>query len=313
MCMSSKPDHADAEGSRIAQVSERLGVPVPTIRSWERRYGFPVPARTGGQHRRYSDVEIGQLRLLRDLITTGYSAREAADRLLAGVATNVGPEEVDEFVDAARHLDPRGIRRALDAAAARLGIDLAVRDVLLPAMEMLGSAWKTGTCDIEHEHLATDSARGWIGLQASLTPPPSRRALVVLACGPQDLHTIGLEGFALILARRGWPCRMLGALTPSETLRAATVASTASAVVVTAQRSVTRRAAVESLAGVAWLPGVSAFYAGKGFAAPASRANVPGIYLGTDLVAAVDIVGSTLRLERPAKARERSRTVAFPS
>jgi len=312
--MSSRTDAGDVGASRIAEVAERLGVPVPTIRSWERRYGFPVPARTGGQHRRYTDLEIEQLRRLRDLITAGYPARDAAGRVRSGAATKAGGEEVDEFVDAALHLDPGGIRRALDTAAERRGIDLTVRDVLLPAMAMIGSAWKTGTCDVEHEHLATDSARGWLGRQVSVAPAPSRPEPVVLACGPKDLHTIGLEGFGLILARRGWPCRILGAVTPAERLRAATVATSAAAVVVTSQRSVTRRAAIESLAGVAWLPGVSAFYAGEGFAAPASRANVPGTYLGTDVVAAADILGSTSVMSgSPRRDRPETRTAALPS
>ena len=46
----------------IAAVSEALDIPIPTIRSWERRYGFPDPSRTSGRHRRYSLAEISQLR-----------------------------------------------------------------------------------------------------------------------------------------------------------------------------------------------------------------------------------------------------------
>jgi DNA-binding transcriptional MerR regulator len=61
----------------IASVSSLLGIPVPTIRSWERRYGFPVPARTQGRHRRYSMEEVDQLRKLRDEITRGLPARDA--------------------------------------------------------------------------------------------------------------------------------------------------------------------------------------------------------------------------------------------
>ena len=62
----------DPDGMRIATVSRLLGVPVPTIRSWERRYEFPAPPRTDGLHRRYGDVEFEQLRALRDLVTKGH-------------------------------------------------------------------------------------------------------------------------------------------------------------------------------------------------------------------------------------------------
>src|SRR5918995_7070757 len=67
----------DPDGMRIATVSKLLGVPVPTIRSWERRYDFPAPPRTDGLHRRYGDVELEQLRALRDLVTKGHSTRDA--------------------------------------------------------------------------------------------------------------------------------------------------------------------------------------------------------------------------------------------
>jgi DNA-binding transcriptional MerR regulator len=38
-----------------------LGIPVPTIRSWERRYGLAVSSRTSGRHRRYDIQDIEDL------------------------------------------------------------------------------------------------------------------------------------------------------------------------------------------------------------------------------------------------------------
>ena len=67
-------DGEAAEGSNglaIAAVARALEIPIPTIRSWERRYGLPAPPRTEGRHRRYSRTEIDELRALRDLIVRG--------------------------------------------------------------------------------------------------------------------------------------------------------------------------------------------------------------------------------------------------
>ena len=61
----------------------------------------------------------------------------------------------------------------------------------------------------------------------------------------------------------------------------------------TAQRSVTRRSAVEAIAAADALPGVHAFYAGDAFAAPAARKDVPGTYLGQDLVEAARVIESS--------------------
>ena len=195
------------DGVPIATVSQTLDIPVPTIRSWERRYGFPSPPRTGGRHRRYTTQEIEQLRDLRDLITRGRPAREAAARLSAASTRVVDGELLEAVIDAAMHLDSDGVRSALDRSAERLGIEGAIRDVVFPAMQEIGTRWKTGACDVEQEHLATESVRAWLARQAAMAPPPFRADPIVLACGPKDLHTIGLEAFAVVLARRGWSLR----------------------------------------------------------------------------------------------------------
>jgi DNA-binding transcriptional MerR regulator len=281
-------------GVPIAAVSKLLGIPVPTIRSWERRYGFPSPPRTGGKHRRYSEREIGQLRALRDLITRGHSAREAVARLRDLGSPSDRGELLDEMVEAAMRLDPAGLRATLDGSAERLGVEETIRGVAFPAMHEIGTRWRTGNCEIEHEHLATEALRGWLARQAAMAPLPFRPGPIVLACGPKDLHTIGLEGFAAILARRGWSCRVLGAMTPTSSLVSAVHAVRAAAAVVTSQRSVTRRAAVESLAAVDALPGVRAMYAGDAFAAVSARQRVPGTYLGDDIVLAAEVLESAL-------------------
>ena len=281
----------------IAAVSELLDVPIPTIRSWERRYGFPSPARTQGKHRRYSVVEADQLRMLRDEIARGHATREAVE-VVRKATTSAGPrhELLDRFLRFAMKLDPAGLRSTLNDAVDALGPEHAIRDVALPAMREMGSRWKAGVCDTAHEHLATEAVRVWLARQSVMAPAPFRPHPLVLACGPKDLHTIGLEAFGVILARRGWSLRTLGPLTPVDSLVAAVRAAEARGAVVTSQRSVARRAAVESLVAVDALPGVQAFYAGMGFAPAAGRKDVPGTWLGDDILAAADVVEQALPL-----------------
>jgi DNA-binding transcriptional MerR regulator len=289
--MGSVPDIDEDANMPIAQVSALLDVPVPTIRSWERRYGFPTPDRTQGRHRRYSVAEADQLRMLRDEIARGHQTKDAVE-IVRRATAEVGPRPVllERFLGAAMRLDPRDLREILDAAAEALGVEAAITDVALPAMREMGSRWKAGVCDTAHEHLATEAVRVWLGRQVSLAPPPYRPWPVVLACGPKDLHTIGLEAFAVVLARRGWSVRTLGALTPVDSLVAAVRAAEARAAVVTSQRSSTRRGAAEAVAAVAALPGVRAFYGGMGFAPSGARTDVAGTYLGHDLLVAAEIV-----------------------
>jgi len=161
-------------------------------------------------------------------------------------------------------------------------------------MREMGSRWKAGACETAHEHLATEAVRVWLARQSAMAPPAFRPYPLVLACGPKDLHTIGLEAFGVVLARRGWSVRSLGPLTPVDSLVAAIRAAEARGAIVTSQRRVTRRPAVEALAAVDAMPGVQAFYAGMAFSPSAARKDVPGTYLGDDILGAADVLEATL-------------------
>jgi MerR family transcriptional regulator, light-induced transcriptional regulator len=58
---------------RIGGVSRLAGVPVTTLRVWERRYAAFVPAKSEGQHRLYGDDDVIRARLLRQLTEAGHS------------------------------------------------------------------------------------------------------------------------------------------------------------------------------------------------------------------------------------------------
>jgi CheY-like chemotaxis protein len=55
----------------IAAASEMTGIPVTTLRSWEKTFGVVRPTRTGGGHRLYSQEDIERLRWLKAKIDAG--------------------------------------------------------------------------------------------------------------------------------------------------------------------------------------------------------------------------------------------------
>lgn len=64
---------------RIGQVAEMTGVPAPTIRTWERRYGALGPPRSGvTSHRRYTPEQVERLRLLKRAVDEGEAIRSVA-------------------------------------------------------------------------------------------------------------------------------------------------------------------------------------------------------------------------------------------
>ena len=199
------PSHA---GLPIQQVSELLGVPAPTLRSWERRYGLPTTPRTAGGHRRYSQEALHQLRLMRDETARGRRAADAARRVRE-LLDQEGPARscIDELLVASSRMEPAAVRTALDRAHQELGLAASIDQVLMPAMRQIGSWWETGRCDVGQEHLTTEAARGWLARRTSFAPAPTYDRPVLLACGPRDLHTLGLETLAALLAHAGLGCR----------------------------------------------------------------------------------------------------------
>jgi DNA-binding transcriptional MerR regulator len=57
---------------RSAAVARMLGMPVETLRVWERRYGLVSPARSSGGQRMYSAAQVQRLALLRQLTQCGH-------------------------------------------------------------------------------------------------------------------------------------------------------------------------------------------------------------------------------------------------
>jgi methanogenic corrinoid protein MtbC1 len=276
----------------IQQASRLLTVPVSTLRSWERRYDVPMTSRTIGGHRRYTTRAIDELRLMRDEIARGKRAADAAvsARLLLEPA-EPARHFVDAFLAAAEAMDPGRVRMCLDDAVGELGLGETVDEVMMPAMRRIGQWWEIGRCEVGHEHIATEAARTWLGKFVAFAPRAGVVKPVLLACGPRDSHTLGMEALGALLAQSGRSCRLLGARTPATTLVITARQVDPAAVIVVSHLSIGRRAAMDAVRAVAALD-VPTFYAGNAFIAAPIRQRLPGGYLGDSIRAAARIVES---------------------
>ncbi len=276
----------------IQAVSEQLGVPTATIRSWERRYGLFKTARTGGGHRRYSPGDVAALQLMRDEVNKG---RRPADAAVVVRDADDTEEPYRSLVAAllrvTQTLDARQLDSLLDHSRDRLGIDSTISNVILPAMRQLGLAWQTGTYDIGQEHVISQATRGWLKKILFLGPVPWRPHSIVLCCGPGELHTIGLEAMEVLLSQRGWRCHMLGADTPPAALTSTLDRTAAIAVILVSHIGKNRETGVAVLRAAERM-NIELFYAGNAFLTRTARDGVPGTYLGEDLLEAVNTVAA---------------------
>lgn len=282
----------------IADASRLLSVPMPTLRSWELRYDIPRAPGEPGRHRRYDRDELNALRLMRDEIARGKRAGVAA-QTVRGLLGRSGPasELTERFLLASERRDPVALRNYLDSAVQSLGLGGALDDVLMPALQRIGVWWRTGRCDFGMEQLTTETVRAWLDDLTATAPSPQPGRNVVLACGPSDLHTVGLEALTLLLRHNGVRCRLLGARTSVTALLTAVQATGASVVVVVSHLSTGRHRAVEAIRA-ADQQGALVFYAGNAFSTPRSRRAVPGTYLGVRLQDAAGMVLAAASAQR---------------
>ncbi len=68
----------EPEGLVIGAVAQLVGVPPETLRTWERRYGLPSPARGEGGRRLYSPEEVRLLHNVAELARQGERVRDLA-------------------------------------------------------------------------------------------------------------------------------------------------------------------------------------------------------------------------------------------
>jgi len=181
---------------------------------------------------------------------------------------------------AAQDLDPLGLQAQLDLGAAVLGLTRCVDEIVILATQELRRMLAGGLCDAAQQLMATEAVRTWLNHRGSFAPSPQEIGPILLACGPRDRDTVGLESLALLLRFQRWPCRVLGARVSTFTLTIAAQAAGAAGVVVMSTEGRGLPQAVAALLAVDAL-GIPVFFAGNAFEPEYSRRQLPGRYLGT--------------------------------
>lgn len=227
----------------IKHAAELTGVPVATLRAWERRYGVVAPQRTGGGYRLYDDDAVDRLRTMRDLVGAGWAPRQAADEVaqrsagreqpapvpapdaLAAVPADAapvagGPGVADggdaDLVAACRALDPLRVAAVLDERFARGSFEAVVDDWLMPALAAVGDAWERGEVSTAAEHLVAHAVLRRLATAYEAAGTGTRGPRVVIGLPPGGRHELGSLAFAVAARRAGLAVTYVGADLPQE-------------------------------------------------------------------------------------------------
>lgn len=269
-------------GLTTGAVARLLGVAPTTLRSWERRYGIGPAEREGGRHRRWTSGDIELLMRMCDFTSAGLPPAEAARAALAAapgaggaapllaagtrpaparpstapgaLPVGRGRTEARGLARAAVRLDARAVEDLLARALDRHGLVAAWDEVIMPTLNAVGRRWESsGERYVEVEHLLSWHVSTALR-RVAVGPPPARGAAVsLLACAPDENHTLPLEALTAGLTQRGLPVRMFGAALPIDALEEAARRTGPAGIVLWSQgRSTASRSLAQRIASIEW-------------------------------------------------------------
>lgn len=210
----------------IGALSRATGIPIETLRTWETRYGFPVPARQPSGHRVYDAAVVPRLRRVSEALARGHRAGQvvaATESALAALLdepaapapalarpSGAPADRLADLMDAVRRYDAAALSRMLLADWGRMGVLPFLADRVGPLVDEVGRGWADGRLEIRHEHFVSEQLGE---LLRALRAPLDERAtgpVAALATLAGEQHGLGLLMAGLVAAARGLRVRVAG-------------------------------------------------------------------------------------------------------
>lgn len=229
----------------VGAAARAAGITEGRLRTWERRYGIPAPARSSTGRRIYEDADIEVIRRMVSLVASGVPAALAAEAVQSGADHPDAeggvalPPDIDPAVAllVARVLefDEGSARQVVRDLVERLGWSDACAHALFPVLLRLGEGWERGELSTAHEHFFSELLQSEIlAAVVATAEPPEDAPLVLLACAEGELHGLGLAALWLGVKQAGVRTCYLGANVPTDALIRAARETGAAAVCIAA-------------------------------------------------------------------------------
>jgi DNA-binding transcriptional MerR regulator len=187
-----KPEHLCMSAIRTNAAAAMLGVSPSTLRSWERRFGYPMPQRTEGGHRKFELTELEALKQsfaeTHDISSAISIARERGE----------GPSSPARLLSAFTAFREDLADRLLEESLAVRSVERTVESVLLPGVELL----EEGSPEYR---FAWRYATGWLAAAQRVAPPATREEGVLIfdLTRPADIDSLYVQALELLLRRTG--------------------------------------------------------------------------------------------------------------
>jgi DNA-binding transcriptional MerR regulator len=310
----------------LGAVLRETGLVADTLRAWERRYGVPMPQRTEGGHRLYSQRDIQLIKWLMKRQAEGLSISSAVVQWRALTATGLDPLEEtraadaaaseaqlpghdrlkalrDQWLGACLEYDEAAAQQILNEAFAQYSVETVAAELIQGALHEIGEMWMRGQASVQQEHFLSALATRYLDALIGASPAPIRNEPILLACAESELHDLPLRYLNLLLRRRGRKVVFLGANVPTRQLAETAETMHAAVVVLSAERLASAERLRDSAARLT-KNGVPVVFGGRVFAVvPELQQRMPGQY-ARDVRGAVDHIEHLVDRPVPVKAPE---------
>lgn len=239
-------------------VVHHTGVPAPTLRAWERRYGILSPRRGENDYRLYSERDMMMVTWLRERVESGMTISQAIallrsleparrrgrrTRPLVALPVETGAQSallapnrfsLDDLRLALLHqftnLDEFSASHTIAQALAVYPVEEVCIALFTPTLVEIGRQWADGETSVTVEHFSAALIRAQLDSLFRSASGNESGPLVLVGCAPGEMHELGALMLALFLRRAGMRVAYLGQnveveslLTTISTLRPACV------------------------------------------------------------------------------------------
>ena len=297
-------------------VLKETGLAADTLRAWERRYGLPMPQRTAGGHRLYSQRDIETIKWLMKRQEEGLSISRAVDLWNEQLASGTDPladriqnsripastlpipyqpetnldSHREAWIQACMEFNESAAEQTLNQAFSMFPVEAVCLEVLQKGMSEIGNRWYTNRASVQQEHFASALAMRRLDALLSASPSPTRNQTVLVGCPAEEWHTFTPLLLSLLLRRRGLNVIYLGANVPEEQFANTVQDLKADLVVLVAQQLITA-ATLQHTAQVLASKKIQVGFGGRIFSIhPELHHSIAGHFLGQHLPSAVEQV-----------------------
>jgi len=317
MAISNKPRY------NLNLIVQETGLKADTIRAWERRYHLPLPARSDGGHRLYSDHDLSTIKWLLARQKEGMRISQAVNYWEDLVNSGIDPlidkhqlrpadtlVQIDENDDTLESLQKKWIEyciefdephadQVLSLAFAQFSLETAFSSVILPSLNQIGQLWYAGAATVQQEHFMSEIAIKKIQTLITAAPNPVHTKRILIGCPPDEQHTIAILMLTLLLKHRGWDVLYLGANVPIYQLGQMIENVKPDLVIMNSSRLYTSASMLRML-NLVLKNHIPAAFGGEVFnQIPNLAAGLPGTYLGNDLQKSITIIEDLVKRHIP--------------